>query len=120
MGGFTSGSEALDWKRKSLRTSREKVVETTVEAKLTAVPNTAAIKLELPENTDEFEIVHNTASEVVWIGPNSSITAGAAGTYPLFPEKPFRIKLRRGNANELYAISSSGTISTYAIGTFKE
>jgi len=113
-------TRVLDRVREAFRTTEEVVIENTVEVAQTSVPNTGAIKIELPENASSVTIKHITGSQTVSIGSNASITSLGTGTYPLEPSIPITIRLKKGNANELYGIASAGTIVVYALATIKE
>lgn len=82
--------------------------------------STTATKIDFPEQGTDFTIYHATSGGILWIGPNSSITAGGSGTAPLPSEFKIDVSVPEGNENDFYAITAEGTIIVYVIGTRRE
>lgn len=85
----------------------------------TGLNASTAEKVVLPEDVTDPVLAHDGSGIIVWLGGSDSITAGGAGTFPLFAGQYLPLNLIKGNAAELYAIAASGTPGLYAAGTAK-
>lgn len=88
------------------------------QSKKTSI-TTSATKIILPEDVNKIFLTHITAATTVWLGETSSVTADGATAYPLRPDVPLELDVKKGNDVELYAIVASGSVSVYAGGVTK-
>jgi hypothetical protein len=87
-----------------------------VEALSQSISTTAAL-IELPDSANEIEIRHDSDS-TLWIGGDDSVAANSG--WPLYRRETLCFNLKEGNNNDVWAISSSGSITTFVIGVFKQ
>lgn len=120
--GYQQAIREVSREKTRIATSQEKgprVRDNTVAAIRTDLDDVSAKKIELPENASSFIIYHLEAGEFVYIGDNTSITSSSESA-PLESGYRFQVDLAKGNDNALYGISSSGTITVFAIGVYRE
>lgn len=91
----------------------------TVSAVRTLVTAGTTKKIELVEGADSHIIYHLEAGEFIYIGDSLEITA-AINSAALESGHRFEFLLKKGNENNLFADASSGTITVYAIGVYRE
>lgn len=78
---------------------------------------TTAVRLDLPDNSNEIEIRHDDA-QTLWIGSDNSVAEDSG--WPLYRREVLNFNLDKGNNNEIWAISSSGNINVFVIGVYKQ
>lgn len=82
--------------------------------------STAPVKIDFPEEGNEFLIYHDDASGSVWLGDNDGIAADTGDVAPLLPNMRLPVYVAQDNDNELYGITSSGTISVFVLGMIRD
>lgn len=71
--------------------------------------------LSWPADCEIVMLRHVDATDIVWLGLTSGITAGGAGTFPLRPEDPpLRIRVKEGI--QVYAITGTGAVDLHMMG----
>lgn len=107
-------------------TSKKTVVATidggehnTVECVQTAIGATAT-RIKLPELAEKVIIKHITSSTTIWIGKDNTITTSGINVYPLTQNETLELNLQSGDDNNLYGIVTSGPITIYALGAYRE
>jgi len=80
------------------------------------IVSTSPIKIDTPENTGSFFIVHKTFGATVYIG-NEGVTVSTG--FPLESGETLNIEnFQRDNENEIYAVSNINT-DLFCVGTYK-
>jgi hypothetical protein len=80
----------------------------------------AAVKVDFPEDAKYVYLYHNSANEVIWLGDTETITKAGEGTAPLWEQKMIPFNVNPGNNNNIFAITSSTTVTAFAIGMVNE
>lgn len=88
----------------------------TIEVKKTTV-GTTATRIETPENAQDFTIFHQIENGVFYID-GESVTTGSIAVNK-YDEIEF-VNMKKNDENEIYGITSSGTIEVFAVGVIKE
>lgn len=91
-------------------------VGSTTNNTTTTLNNSSATKIEFPEEGNVFTLYFIDVGETVWVGPSSSITAGGSTAVPLTAADRWETVVPEGNNNELYAISTYGSVDLYVRG----
>ena len=95
------------------------IVDWTNEVRIagSAITTSAAL-ITLPEDCEIFLIRHVDASDIVWLGHSSDITAGSVNTWPLRPEDP-PLRIRANSETPIYGITASGNVDLHIMGLVK-
>lgn len=118
----TSGDSTItDGSNKAVVTSRgaQLVTEddtgfnTTIDEIETTI-TTTAVRIVTPDTTGSFSIYHQTEGAVLYLGDSSVTTS--SGTRLEHGEVAEFSQMKANDANEIYGIVSSGTLTTYVSG----
>lgn len=79
---------------------------------------TTAIFINTPENSQNFNLFHNTSGATLYLGDNKNITAAGADSFPVLPGDTIAFIGKKNNNNEIYGIVASGSVDVYVVGNY--
>lgn len=109
---FTDSNGRIEVVSEGVRGNTLQVARTTV--------TTAATKIDFPEVGTTFEIYVVAGYPKLYLGNQSSITAGGAGTVELPPLMKIPATVLEGNDNEFYGITDASSIDVFVVGVALE
>jgi hypothetical protein len=89
----------------------------TLEAVRTSL-STTATRVSTPANAEVMWIKHIDVDRIVWIGNSNAITAAGVDVFPLGAGEVYKLRLKAGDNNEVYAILEDGTSYIYVLGGY--
>jgi hypothetical protein len=89
----------------------------TLEAIRTTL-GTTATRVSTPTDAEVMWIKHMDTTRVVWVGNSSAITAAGSDVFPLGAGEVYKVRLRTGDNNEVYAILEDGVSYIYVLGGY--
>lgn len=98
----------------------DNLVDWTNEVRIsgTSLNSSTSTRIILPADCEIFFIRHVDASDIVWLGPTDSVTAGSVNAWPLRPEDP-PLRIRADAETPIYGITASGNVDLHIMGLVK-
>ena len=91
-----------------------------VEVVRTDITSSSGKKIEMPNDADDVEIYHVTTGETVWFGRLSNVTSSTGAPMEAGKQNSLRRNFTKNNETELFGIASTGTITVFAVGVYRE